>query len=310
MFHKAERRQAKLRLALCGAAGSGKTYSALLIAQGLVPNGKIAMIDTERGSGELYADLTAYDIAPLQPPYTPDRYIELIRNAQHDHYDILIIDSLSHAWNGEGGILDMHSNVTATSKQNSFFAWNTVTPKHNALIDAIIGADLNVIVTMRTKTAYDIVENNKGKKEPVKIGLAPIQRDGVEYEFTTIMELAVERHIATASKDRTGLFNGQHFIPTVATGIALREWLTAGIEPNTVNQSSLTELLNTVSTIENVTALSDWWRQHSANISDLTMTDRELLRIRCAHHKRTLIDREAMMTVHSNGLDSDMSLNH
>jgi DNA replication protein DnaC len=97
-FRKAERKQAKLRLALCGPSGSGKTYSALLIAQGIAPNGKVALIDTERGSGELYADLAAYDVAPLAPPFTPARYIELIKEAGKAGCDVLIIDSLSHAY--------------------------------------------------------------------------------------------------------------------------------------------------------------------------------------------------------------------
>lgn len=125
MFHQAERRQAKLRLALCGPSGSGKTYSALLIARGLAPDGKIALIDTERGSGALYADLTAYDVAALVPPYTPARYIELIRHAEQAGYAVLVIDSLSHAWTGEGGVLEMHDKATAASRSgNSFLAWS------------------------------------------------------------------------------------------------------------------------------------------------------------------------------------------
>ena len=174
MFRKAERKQAKLRLALCGPSGSGKTYSALLIAQGLAPGGKIALIDTERGSGELYADLTEYDVAPLEPPYTPARYIELIESAEEAGYDVLIIDSLSHAWTGEGGVLDMHDKAAAASRSgNSFAAWREVTPQHNQLVDAILGANLHIITTMRTKTAYDLVDDGRGKKKPVKIGLAP-----------------------------------------------------------------------------------------------------------------------------------------
>jgi len=119
MFTKAERKKAKLRLALCGPSGCGKTFSALLIAKGLAPSGKIALIDTENGSGELYSDLAEYDVATLRPPFMPERYMALIRGAENAGYDVLIIDSLSHAWVGEGGILDMHDRATQASRSQT-----------------------------------------------------------------------------------------------------------------------------------------------------------------------------------------------
>jgi hypothetical protein len=252
MFQRAERKKAKLRLAINGPSGSGKTYSALQIAQGLAPGGKIAMLDTERGSGELYAHICEYDVAPLAPPFSPDRYTKIIKGAELAGYDVLIIDSLSHAWSGDGGILDLHDKATSAERsRNSFMAWREVTPKHNALVDTILAANLHVIVTMRTKTAYEIVENDKGKKTPMKIGMAPIQRDGMEYEFTAVLDLSVDNHVATASKDRTGIFDGQHFVPTVATGESLRTWLDDGVEApkladvlDAINESSSLEELN------------------------------------------------------------------
>lgn len=295
MFRKAERRQAKLRLALCGPSGSGKTYSALLIARGLMPNGQIALIDSERGSGELYADLTPYDAASLEPPFTPSRYIERIQQAERDGYDVLIIDSLSHAWTGEGGILEMHDKATAASRTgNSFTAWREVTPKHNALVDTLLGVNLHVIVTMRTKTAYDLVEDGNGKKKPVKIGLAPVQRDGLEYEFTTVLDLSVESHVATATKDRTGLFDGEHFVPTVATGQALRAWLDAGTDPVEASQNVLHALQTSVSQIQTVPQLNQWWRQQSAQIERLLPADRETLTALCSDRKLAILEREAM----------------
>ena len=116
MFKKAERKSAKLRAAFCGTSGSGKTYSALLLARGL--GDKVAVIDTERGSSELYADLFGFDVAQLAPPFTPQRYIELIRMAA-TQYDVLVIDSLSHAWAGEGGVLEMHDNATRSEDRKS-----------------------------------------------------------------------------------------------------------------------------------------------------------------------------------------------
>jgi hypothetical protein len=289
MFRKAERQQARLRLALCGPSGSGKTYSALLLAQGLVPGGKIALIDTERGSGELYAHLTDYDVAVLDPPFTPNRYIELIHLSEQSGYDLLIIDSLSHAWTGEGGILDLHDKaISANRSGNSFAAWREVTPKHNALVDAIIGSRLHIIVTMRTKTAYDLVDDN-GKKKPIKIGLAPIQREGLEYEFTTVFDLTVEGHVATASKDRTRLFDGDHFAPSVKTGELLRDWLLTGRDPTADSHDQLESFKTAVAKIDQVHELALWWRAHDAVIARLTPMDKVALTDHCAKRKQYLV---------------------
>ncbi|MCP5109507.1 MAG: AAA family ATPase, partial [bacterium] len=287
---RAERKQAKLRLALCGPAGSGKTYSALLVAQGLAPGGKVALIDSERGSGELYADLMPYDVAPIEPPFTPIRYVELIREAEKADYAVLIVDSLSHAWNGQGGVLEMHDNATAASRSgNSFAAWREVTPAHNSLVDTILGADLHVIVTMRTKTAYDLVDDGKGRKKPVKIGMAPVQRDGMEYEFTLVMDLSVEGHVATATKDRTRLFDGTHFVPQADTGEALREWLESGKDPAEESKKILRRLKAAVTKIETVSDLNTWWRRHGADISRLMKADAEKLKAHCALRKSAII---------------------
>ena len=222
-FRKAERKQAKLRLAITGPAGSGKTYSALLIAFGI--GGRIAMIDTENGSGDLYANLGEYDICSLSAPYDVRRYIQLIHEAEQAGYGTIIIDSLSHAWSGEGGLLDLQSKVAASSKSgNSYTAWRQVTPLHNRLIDAILGSSCHIIATMRSKTEYLQTENERGYKEIRKVGLAPVQREGMDYEFGTVFDLTTN-HTATVSKDRTGLFDGSVFTITEDTGKMLLQWL-------------------------------------------------------------------------------------
>jgi hypothetical protein len=230
MFQRAQRKKAKLRLAFCGTSGSGKTYSALLVGQGL--GGPIAMIDTEQGSGELYADLTDYDVARLTPPFSPQKYIQAIQAAEKAGYNVLIIDSLSHAWAGQGGILE-EVDKRKSSQKNQFTAWRDVTPMHNALVDTILQSPVHIIVTMRSKTAYELQKNDKGNLEPVKIGLAPIQRDGMEYEFTAVLDIDAAKHVATSSKDRTGLFDGQYFVPSIETGQQLKTWLEQGTESPT-----------------------------------------------------------------------------
>jgi hypothetical protein len=221
MFKKAVRESAKLRLALTGPAGSGKTYSSLQIAKGL--GGKIAMIDTERGSGALYANICDYDVLRIDPPFEPKKFLEGIKAAEDAGYDVLIIDSLSHAWAGDGGILTIHDR-TAKATRNSFDAWREVTPQHNQLVDAILASTCHVIVTLRTKTGYEVSSEN-GKTKVSKIGLAPVQRDGLEYEFTCVLDLSIDGHTATTSKDRTGILDGKRFTPQERTGKMLLEWI-------------------------------------------------------------------------------------
>lgn len=227
MFQKATRKKAKLRLALCGPSGSGKTYSALLIASGI--GGPIAVVDTEHGSAELYADITDYDACQVTPPYTPDKYTDAIREAEKSGYNVLILDSLSHAWAGEGGFLDQVDKRKAAGG-NQFAPWREVTPQHNRLIDTILASSCHIIVTMRSKTVYEVTKNSKGKAVPVKVGTAPIMREGVDYEFQVVFDLAIDRHIASTSKDRTSLFDGEFFTPTTDTGKKLIGWLNSGAE--------------------------------------------------------------------------------
>lgn len=228
MFRKAQRKQAKLRLAITGPAGSGKTYSALQLAFGL--GGKIAMIDTENGSGDLYSHLGDYDIATMHAPYAPSKYLQGIQEAESSGYDIIIIDSLSHAWNGQGGLLDLQSKLAETKyRGNSYSAWRDITPLQNQLVDALISSSCHIIATMRSKTEYIQTENERGRTEIRKVGLAPVQREGIDYEFGTVFDLS-QNHMAVVSKDRTGLFDDQIFTVSQDTGKLLRKWLDAGAE--------------------------------------------------------------------------------
>ena len=227
MFKKAQRKAVKIKMALTGTSGSGKTYSALLIAKGI--GGRIAVIDSENDSASLYSDLVDFDTCPIEPPFTPQKYIDIIHEAENEGYTTLIIDSLTHVWSGEGGILQMVDNEAKVT-HNSFTAWKKVTPIYDRLINTILQSNMHIIVTMRSKTAYEIQENDKGKKAPVKVGLAPIQRDGLEYEFTTVLEINNDSHIAIATKDRTNIFGDEAFKPSEETGENIIKWLESGIK--------------------------------------------------------------------------------
>lgn len=205
-FHKATKLKAKLRLALCGLAGSGKTFSALAIATALSKmiraaghgDGRIAVIDSERGSASLYADLFNFDVDELKT-FSPLAYVDKIHVAEDAGYDIIIADSISHAWAGKDGALDQKDQA-ADRGGNSWTAWRQVTPKHTALVDALVGSRSHIIATMRTKMEY-VQEVVDGKTQVKKIGLAAIQREGMEYEFTLVGDLDLT-HALRISKTR------------------------------------------------------------------------------------------------------------
>lgn len=226
-IRKAERKKAKLRLGIAAPSGAGKTYSALLLAFGL--GGKVGLIDTEHGSGDLYAHLGDYDIIGIEAPYTVAKYTQAIKAFEQAGYNTVIIDSLSHAWSGDGGLLDKQGKM-ADRGTNSFAAWRTITPEHNALVDAMLSSPCHIIATMRAKQEYVLETNAKGKQEPKKVGMAPVQREGMEYEFTVMLDVDMQ-HVASASKDRTSLFDGQYMKITPDTGKMLLAWLETGTAP-------------------------------------------------------------------------------
>ena len=226
-FKKAQRSLSKLRLAIQGPSGSGKTYGALQLAKGL--GGRIAVIDTERGSASLYSDIEGmpeFDVLDLDAPFTPERYIEAITAAEQAGYDILIIDSMTHEWSGVGGCLEINDALARSRyKGNSWAAWNEVTPRHRKFVDKMLTSTCHIIATMRSKT--DTVQNERnGRKVVEKVGIKTEQRDGMDYEFTIVFDVTPTDHIATTSKDRTALFNDP-MILNVEVGQKIASWLSS-----------------------------------------------------------------------------------
>ncbi len=222
---KATRKQVKLRLGLSAVSGGGKTYSALLLAKGLVGSWeKIAVIDTENESASLYSHLGDYNTIVLSSPFTPERYIEAIKTCEDAGIECIIIDSISHEWDGKGGILEIHNQMVG----NSFTNWSSLTPRHQKFIDAILHSKCHVITTVRRKQDYEMTLNDKGKQTPIKVGLKEITRDGFEYELTVNFNLD-EKHNCIASKDRTGLFMDKPFFTiTEETGKLIIDWCNDG----------------------------------------------------------------------------------
>jgi hypothetical protein len=213
----ADRKRAKIKMALQGPSGSGKSFSALQIAKGLCLKWEpIAVIDTENGSSELYSHMGPYQVLQLAPPFSPERYIEAVSVCEKAGIEVVIIDSITHEWEN---LIDFHASMAG----NSFTNWAKVTPRHNVFVQKLLQTPMHVISTIRTKQDYVLNEKN-GRMVPEKVGLKSVQRDGLEYEFTLVFDLDMKHH-ATASKDRTGLFAGKPAEQLSSeTGKLIQQW--------------------------------------------------------------------------------------
>ena len=217
----AQRQQVRLKIGLSGASGFGKTYSALLIAYGITQDWtKIAIIDTENKSASLYAHLGNYNVLELNAPYSPERYIEAIKYCENANMEVIIIDSISHEWQGKGGCLEIHEKLGGR-----FQDWAKITPRHTAFIDTILQSKCHIITTARRKIEYSLDTDQNGKVKVTKVGTKEETRSGFEYELTVSFELINDNHLAKASKDRTGLFmNKPEFVINQSTGKKLIQW--------------------------------------------------------------------------------------
>ena len=251
---KAQRSKAFLKLGMAAPSGGGKTLGALLIGYGLMKEkypkesddalwGKIAIIDTENGSGELYVGsqvagesnikIGEYSAITLNAPFEADKYTGAIQLCEDNGIEVCIIDSTTHLWSGEGGLLEQQGNV-AKRIGNSYTAWREITPQHNRFVEKMLQSKLHIIATMRSKQEYVQEKDQKTNKTTVKkLGLEPEQRKGMEYEFTTFLDIDAD-HTAFGSKDRTSMFDQKYFTITPKIGHQLMKWLEGGTDKESV----------------------------------------------------------------------------
>jgi hypothetical protein len=224
-LQQTKRSNIKLRMGISGASGFGKTYSALQLAYGMTDNwSKIAVIDTENASASLYSDLGPYQVLNLSMPYSPERYIEAIDICERANVEVIIIDSITHEWQGEGGCLQIHEQLGGR-----FQDWAKVKPRHQKFIDKILTSSCHIITTVRRKVDYSLDLGHNGKSKVIKHGTKEITSEGYEYELSINFELINDNHLCRISKDRTNLFKDTpEFIITPKTGKRLLEWCNQG----------------------------------------------------------------------------------
>ncbi len=279
-FAPARKSKSKLRLALAGPPGSGKTAGALYIAKGL--GGKIALLDTECGSASLYAidpddpnknpdGIVEFDVEEVSAPYTPEKFVALIKNAETAGYNVLIIDSATHEWNGSGGCLEINETTArAKYRGNTWSAWHDTDPRHRSFINAMLHSKMHIICTGRSKTET-VQQENDGRKSVVKLGMKTEQRNGFDFEFTFVFDIVHDGHYAVASKERTlrPLFGGEPHIITEETGKKILNWLENGVDVNPIEE--LLKSINASSTLEELKdSFTKAVKFHSATTEDIS----------------------------------------
>jgi hypothetical protein len=271
-LRKAERKKVKLKLGVSGPSGSGKTYSSLLLAYGMTGSWeKITLIDTENGSGELYSSLGPYNVISFEAPYSPQRYVEAIDAALVGGAEVIVIDSISHEWDGKGGCLDIQTQLGGRYQD-----WARVTPMHNAFVDKILHSPCHVIVTTRKKQDYEMTKDSSGKAKVQKMGMKEIQRDGFEYELTINFDVEIN-HFATASKDRTGIFMPKGpFQITPDTGKELLAWSESGASAKPVESPKQVISMNTTELKPEIDSLEEA-KQRTRKLLVLKKDSKELL---------------------------------
>lgn len=228
-LRKSSKKQAKIKMAIQAPSGSGKSYSSLLLAIGITNDwSKVAVIDSENNSADLYSHLGNYNVLTLDGNFSPENYVKAVEICEKAGMEVIIIDSMSQCWDY---LLECHSNMQG----NSFTNWGKITPRQNTFIQKILQSNCHIICTLRTKQDY-VLNDKNGKLVPEKVGLKAVQRDGIDYEFTLVFDIDT-KHYATASKDRTGLFMGKpEFIITPSTGKIILEWCNDGINVDDVRK--------------------------------------------------------------------------
>jgi hypothetical protein len=254
-LQRASREKVKMRMSISSPTGFGKTYSSLLIAHGMTGDwSKICVIDTENNSASLYADLgygNTYFTIPIEPPFTPEKYIEAIDVCEKNGIEVIIIDSATHVWKGEGGLLEYNNSLGGKYQD-----WAKTTPRYQKWLNKILHSSCHTIITMRKKQAYALVTEG-GKTKVEKKGMEDEIRDGFDYEMTIAFEVVNDKHMVVATKDRTRLFVGlPEFVVTEEAGKQILDWCETGLSLDDMVKDAINKL-GKCDTINELTLLKE-----------------------------------------------------
>ena len=239
VIEEAVREKIAVKIALMGGSGSGKTYSSLRLATGMITrmkerdllegtNGKILLANTESSRGKYYANEFKYDIVNLEPPYAPELFVDLINHAVKQKYSVLIIDSSSAEWEGKGGCLELQQQAGGKYQD-----WKTVTPRHERFINALSDSPIHVIVTMKGKDQYEVDKDNNGKVTVTKLGVGAKQREGFEFYFTSTFNIEKNGNMAKCEKDNTHIFENEGLaVLSEEHGERIIDWANTGEAQN------------------------------------------------------------------------------
>jgi hypothetical protein len=266
-FEEATKEAAKARIAITGPAGAGKTYTALMLAFGL--GEAVAVIDSERGSASKYAGRNGWRFKTIRPTsFAPLSLVEHLGKAAGHGFDVLVIDSLSHYWEGTDGMLEQVDRRSGASKFTS--GWKVVRPEERRMLDAILAYPGHVIITLRSKTEYVLETNDRGKQEPRRVGMKPIQRDGIEYEFDLVGDMDLSNTLTVSKSRIEGVDMGAAYpLPGVELAVKVAEFLADGIEVPTV--AALRQRAIDVETVEELRDL--WTEVRSYQLDGAPMLD-------------------------------------
>lgn len=249
-IEKAKRKSVPMLISIAGVSGSGKTFSALLLAAGLAGNGRVGFLDTENGRGSMYADSkdimqalpNGYDIAEMKEPFAPSRYTDAVQEFEKAGCKVLVIDSMSHEWEGYGGCADIAENNKIKGMPN----WIKAKLEHKKMMNHLLAANMHIIFCLRAREKIKVVTGANGKEQFVPIGLQAIQERNFTFEMTLSMLLDENTHLPQITKcpqPLQHLFQGKQSLITPATGAALRQWSESGavaaFDPETLKQQAI-----------------------------------------------------------------------
>lgn len=291
-IERAVREKTYTLTSIAGPSGSGKTYSALLYARGLVgPNGKIGFIDTENKRSRFYADVAGgFDVIDLDPPFTSGRYIEAIKAFEKAGYTAIVVDSISHEWEGSGGVLEQAEAIEERTKRAGLHCWQKPKAGHKKLMNELLQTRAHLIFCCRVKEKVVQAKGRDGKTEIINEGFVVVQEKSFIYEMTVSMMLEEGTHVPTLQKCPGDLLSAfpQGSRITTQIGNAVSQWSNEGRAVDTEVEDAKREGLLIAN--QGVAPLTQWWSALTPAKKKVLESFKDTLKSIASAHDQMLAD--------------------